>query len=245
MTVDRPIADETPLVISAPVTLDSPELRSSDPETPPAEDDHGVPLGLVALVVVLLLAVAVTAAYTLRTALSSDRPGSAVDLEIDRWEQQAASTPDDPETRVSLGYAYHKGGRYAEAIEQYDIGLAAVPDHGAALYQKGVALLELDRGPEAEAVLRTLLAADPAHALGAKALARYLAGQERFEAIPDVLEPVLEQSASLADLQYQLAYAYERLGRTDLAKERYRVALTYDPGMQDALDGLKRLGVSP
>jgi hypothetical protein len=56
---------------------------------------------------------------------------------------------------------------------------------------------------------------------------------------------VVEQNESAADLQYLMGLAYENLGRADWSETRYRLALKYYPDMQEAKEGLERLGVEP
>jgi tetratricopeptide (TPR) repeat protein len=210
----------------------------------PPEEHAGVSLWLVILVLVLLLAVAGVGAYVLRAALTSERFGSTGEIDIARAEQQVAASPDDAEAHVSLGYAYQQAGRHEDALAAYDEALTLMPGHAAALYHKGIALLELGRGAEAESALAAVVRDDPAHALAAKSLAAHYIAEERFAEVPPVLEPALEASPTLADLHCMLAYAYEQLGDTEEALEHYRSATAYDPNLTDAREGLTRLGVS-
>jgi len=236
------VAGDAPLVTAVPLDTEAGDPTALTTGSPP--EHTGVSLWLVIFVLVLLLAVAGVGAYVLRAALTSERFGSTGEIDIARAEQQVAASPDDAEAHVSLGYAYQQAGRHEDAIAAYDEALTLMPGHAAALYHKGVALLELERGAEAESLLAALVRDDPTHALAAKSLAAHYIAEERFAEVPPVLEPALEASPTLADLHSLLAYAYEQLGDTEQALEHYRSAIAYDPNLTDAREGLTRLGAS-
>lgn len=65
------------------------------------------------------------------------------------------STPGDFEVRE--GDIMLSDGDYEEAIERFDLALAAQPDHRGALHGKAASLIMLERYDEAEAVLSYLI----------------------------------------------------------------------------------------
>ena len=65
------------------------------------------------------------------------------------------STPGDFEVRE--GDIKLSDGDYEEAIEKFDLALAAQPDHRGALHGKAASLIMLERYDEAEAVLSYLI----------------------------------------------------------------------------------------
>ena len=77
-----------------------------------------------------------------------------------------------------------------------------------------------------------------------KALEQYVSKKQYRSAIKAV-EPAAEANPEMSDLQYLMGLALEKLGVTDSAVKRYRLALKYTPDMQQAIEGLKRLGVTP
>ena len=56
----------------------------------------------------------------------------------------------DPEVEVRLGDAALASGNYEEALANYDRALVLRPDHIAACYNRGLALLQLGRKREAQ-----------------------------------------------------------------------------------------------
>ena len=113
----------------------------------------------------------------------------------------------------------------------------------AALYNKGIVLLELGRDDDAEEVLWDVLEIDPRHVLAAKALGELYAERREYRSLVAAVRPVVEENPEAADLQYLMGLAYENLGRPDWAEARYRLALQYYPDMREAREGLERLGV--
>lgn len=231
-----PVAD----IADSAETTDSaqPAQQSASPRS------EMIPLWLAALVVVLLLAVMGVGGYILGATLSGDEPPvSAEDIEVQKWQDVVDRDPIDMDARLQLAYAYQQAGEFDEALAAYDRVLETYPKDTAALYNKGVILLELSREDEAEETLWDVLELEPGHVLGAKALGQYYAEQREYRSLVEAVRPVVEANESAADLQYLLGLAYENLGRTDWAEARYRLALKYYPDMTEAKDGLERLGV--
>jgi len=214
-----------------------------------AEEEHtpssGVPAWLVALVAVLFVAVLFTGAFLVSTIAGGDRYASPTERDIREASQTLARDPDDLQARLALAYAYQQGGRFEDAVREYDTVLNAVPDEPAALYNKGVALLALGRETEGEEALWLTLAARPAHVLAAKALGVRLMERREWAELAEMLLPVVEKDEKAADLQAMLGRAYEELGDRQRALERYRLALVYDSDLSEALEGVERLEVTP
>ncbi len=202
-----------------------------------------VPAWLAALVLVLLLAVVGVGGYIVRGLLTPSAAPSAIEREIVQSEAVVARAPDDTAARLSLGYAYQRAGRLSDAIEQYDAVLRVEPFEPAALYNKGLILLEQGKDREAEETLWDVLERDPEHVLAAKVLGEYYAKRGAYRSLVYAVRPVVEQNESSADLQFLMGLAYENLGRADWAEARYRLALKYYPDMPEAREALDRLGV--
>lgn len=221
-----------------------PELEVDDGPRPDADEQQQVPVWLAALVLVLLLAVMGVGGFVLRGAIErGPRATSAAELEIAKWEDAVKVNSDDAEAHLSLAFAYQQAERYDDALEQYDWVLARTPNDTAALYNRGMVLFSLDRDEEAEETLWNVLEVEPGHVLAAKALGEYYASKGEYRSLIEAVRPVVEQTESAADLQYLMGVAYENLGHADWARTRYQLALKYYPDMQEAKDGLERLGV--
>jgi tetratricopeptide (TPR) repeat protein len=210
-----------------------------------ASSAERAPLGLIVISVVLLVALLGTVsyvAYSMATQPRYDSPGQA---EIDARRAAVREAPRDLAALLELAYAYQRAGRYDDALSAYDDVLDMVPIETAALYNKGVILLELGDEDAAEEALLAALAVNDGHVLSAKALGELYARQERYEAVLDVVLPALERSPSAADLHYLAGLAHENLGDADQAERRYRLALEYYPDLREAREALERLGVNP
>lgn len=207
------------------------------------KDGSRIPAWLAVIVVVLLLGVVASAGYIINDLLSPSAQPTAIDKEIARKEEAVERAPDDIESLLALGHAYQRAGRFREALRLYDQVLNLRPQDTAALYNKGIVLLEQGNHRQAEVTLWDVLERDREHALAAKALGELYIEQGEYRSLLYTLRPVVEENEASADLQYLMGLAYENLGKGDLAEERYRLAIKYFPDMPEAREALDRLGV--
>lgn len=222
-----PLVEEEPAVVSRNRLAEASEL---------------VPGWLALVVLILLLGVAGLGGYLIRGALIESESPTPSSYAVDTLEKQVEEDPDNPENQLALGYAYQQDGRYDDALEQYEAVLLADPANTGALYNKGVVLMTTGKTKEAEAVLWDLLEVAPDHVLAAKALGEYYIGKKHYKSALVALEPVIQQQPQYADLQYLAGYSCEMLHLKPQAITYYRGALSYDPDMAEAKDGLSRLG---
>lgn len=210
-----------------------------------ATQDNFIPLWLVVLVLLLLLAVMGVGAFVIRGVMAGDRPAvTREQLEVASWLKQIKAHPSDPQLHLGLGYAYQQAEQYRKAIAEYEFVLKTDPRDTAALYNRGVSYQLLNSGDEAKSSWLAVLKVDATHALAAKALGEYYGDQRDYRSLVAVVAPAVQAHPEMADLQYLLGFGYEKQGEPKLAIARYRLALTYTPGMTDARAGLKRLGVT-
>ena len=167
---------------------------------------------------------------------------SRQEIEIRTWTQRVSANPSDPKTHLGLGYAYQSDGRYDKALEQYAIVLKANPRDTAALYNTGNIYFKLGVNDRAEKSMWAVLDIDPTHELAAKALGDYYAGKKQYKSLIATVKPAAEAHPELADLQYLLGMAHEKLGDAKTASAYYRRALKYAPDLTAAQEGLKRVG---
>lgn len=210
-----------------------------------ATGHESVPVWLAVLVLALLLAVMGVGGWLLRGAFSGDRATDPVVLEVREWEERVNDSPEDAQAQLNLAFAYQKARRYRDALDRYDVVLRNDPRDTAALYNKGIIFLELEREDEAEETLWDVLEIDEGHVLASSALGEMYAARGHFRSLVAAVRPTVEAHPEAADLQYLMGLAYENLGREDWAESRYRLALKYVPELQKAKDGLARLGVEP
>ncbi len=162
---------------------------------------------------VLLLAVVLAGGFVIRGLLTrNQRAYSPQEIEIRTWTARVKASPNDPQAHLGLGYAYQSDGRYDKALEQYEIVLKANPRDTAALYNQGTVYLKLGVDDRAEKSMWAVLDVEPTHVLAAKALGEYYARKGEFKSLIVAVKPAAEAHPELADLQYLLGLANEKLG---------------------------------
>ena len=183
------------------------------------------------------------AGFVIRGLVTRDqRPISRQEIEIRTWTQRVSANPNDPNTHLGLGYAYQSDGRYDKALEQYAIVLKSEPDNTAALYNRGNIYFKLGIGDRGEKSMWEVLKVDPTHELAAKALGDYYAGKGQYKSLIVAVRPAADAHPELADLQYLLGMANEKLGDRAAASRYYQLAVKYAPDLTEAQEGLKRVG---
>ncbi len=215
------------------------------PGTPLDPEVDRAPRALVTTVIVLLVALLGVVSYLGYLMVAEPRYTSPGQIEIDAAKAAVRESPRDPGALLELAYAYQKAERFEDALDRYDEALSIVPVETAALYNKGVIYLETDREDEAEEALWAVLEINDEHVLAARTLGEYYAQRGHYKSLLEAVRPAAVANESSADLQYLMGLAYENLGREDWAEARYRLALKHYPDMQEARDGLERLGVTP
>lgn len=239
-------SDDTMQPIEAPQASDetaqpTPRPARSAERRDPAQDL--VPRWLAILVLVLLLCVMLAAGFVIRGLMTrNQRAYSPQEIEIRTWTGRVATNPTDPRAHLELGYAYQSDGRYDKALEQYAIVLKSNPKDTAALFNQGNSYFKLGVGDKGEASMWKVLKIDPTHALAAKALGDYYAGNGEFKSLIVAVKPAAEEHPELADLQYLLGMANEKLGDKAAAARYYQLAIKYSPDLAEAQEGLKRVG---
>jgi tetratricopeptide (TPR) repeat protein len=219
----------------------------TDKETPPAGGaeasvENLVPAWLALLVLVLIIAVVGVGGFVVRGMLTTTSQQSPTKADIKEFTSAVNTNPGDVNARLNLAYAYQQDAQYEAALAEYDRVLEQDPKSTAALYNKGVIFMTLGDAKKGEAALWAALKIDPGNALAAKELGEYYVAKGQYKSLLVAVKPVVDAKPTLADLQYLAGLGYEKTGKPELAKEHYRQALKYAPDMQEARDGLRRLG---
>jgi tetratricopeptide (TPR) repeat protein len=208
----------------------------------PPHEENLVPAWLALLVLVLIIAVVGVGGFVVRGMLSNSKEQSPTKADITEFTAAVAADPGDANARLNLAYAYQQDAQYEAALAEYDKVLQQDPKSTAALYNKGVIYMLRGDAKKGESALWQVLKIDPGNALAAKELGEYYVAKGQYKSLLVAVKPVVEAKPTMADLQYLAALGYEKTGKPDLAKEHYRLALKYAPNMQEARDGLRRLG---
>ncbi len=208
----------------------------------PSGDENLVPAWLALLVLVLIIAVVGVGGFVVRGMINTSAEQSPTKADIKEFASAVNANPGDVNARLNLAYSYQQDGQYEAALAEYDRVLEQAPKSTAALYNKGVIYMTTGQAKKGEAALWAALKIDPANALAAKELGEYYAAKGQYKSLLVAVKPVVEAKPTLADLQYLAGLGYEKTGQPDLAKVHYREALKYAPDLQEAIDGLRRLG---
>lgn len=121
------------------------------------------------------------------------------------------------ETRILLGQAATTTGAFEAAERHFRSGLAIDDEHAGASLGLGILFLSMGRADRARPWLEQALARDPWLAEGWNALAVIHASAEDWTAAIEAWRRAVEIDPELADAWYNLALAYEKTGRADLA----------------------------
>lgn len=127
--------------------------------------------------------------------------------------------PKSYQGNYALAGALYENGAYEEAIPFYRTALDLHPDSISASFSLGTTFLALKRYDEARAVFQKAL------------------DEAREDAIP-------ENRATYSRMRNSLGVALIKLNRPQEAEQEFRKALRLDPGYDQAMRNLQRLGVS-
>ncbi|CAO0822765.1 Tetratricopeptide repeat protein [Desulfarculales bacterium] len=141
-----------------------------------------------------------------------------------------------------LGEALITAGRFSEAEESFNQAVKANPNDADAL--ASLAGLYLDRGANREIALslaRRARKLDPQASRHLRVLAQALAALDRCEEAAQLLRLGVAEHSGDTFLALQLARVEEARGQTEAAREEYRRALSLEPNLQAAREGLAAL----
>ncbi len=141
-----------------------------------------------------------------------------------------------------LGEALIAAGRFGEAEEAFNQAVKVNPNDGGAL--ASLAGLYLDRGANREIALslaRRARELEPQASRHLRVLAQALAALDRREEAAQLLRQGVAEHPGDAFLALQLARVEVARGQKEAAREEYRRALSLEPNLQAAREGLAAL----
>lgn len=147
--------------------------------------------------------------------------------------QRKQHLPDDQQTannHYATALRYYKQGRLSESIEMLYQALQLDPGHVKSREVLSGILMQHQRWPEAEKVLRDGIKMDPQQQPGLNQLMARLKVEQGFDdqAIT-ILEEQFQQGYTSADSSALLAQLYQRQGRHESASRYYKQALIAQP----------------
>jgi len=159
--------------------------------------------------------------------------GSKPDEALEAYRQGAALQPKDPEPHISAALLLEKQKDYAGAEKEYQAVLALDTQSSEAAVALANIYMKSQRLPEAEAMLRKLVAAKSDDASLHFQLGRILATQKKYaDAIPE-FEAGLKLTPNDVEGQRDLADLYTTSGKHEQAEALYRELLKSRPNDAD------------
>ena len=201
-----------------------------------------VPTWVATAALCAIVAVAVAAGFVIRGAIASTRDATLRQLDaVEYARARALRSPKDARAHLDLARAYTAAGKPASALAEYSEVLKANPYDMAALSGRGSTLLAIGQKQPALDAFWKVLGRDRGNVGAATVLGKQYAAAGQYRLIVSAVRPAAQLHPNEAELQCLMGLAYEHLGHTDWATVRYRLALRADPGIPDALAGLKRV----
>ncbi|MDZ4168917.1 MAG: hypothetical protein U1E26_04575 [Coriobacteriia bacterium] len=199
---------------------------------------------LVVLAVAALVLAGALAWLLLNGSFFSDEPQSGLERDYALLIQGLQSNPKDPATLMSLAEVEFDLGKKADAFAHANDAVKYAGEQSfynlryATLLVRNNQLEEAEKAIMVEIKITKTTKAEP-HFLYAQILA------ER-EAYPDAIKAMqtgLRIDPTAADMGIVYAQILEKAGKKDAAIDNYEKALRFLPGNEEAIAGLKRLGV--
>ncbi len=159
--------------------------------------------------------------------LANEDPEGAVAL----LERVVGDRPDDAALRNNLANALRAAGDDARARDEYLAALAIVPDHFGATVNLAATEMSLGLHAEAEARLRSVLAAQP-HPQALLLLGHLLHRTQRYGEAQAAYEQAAKLAPDAAQFPYQAGLMADEQRHYAEAVRLYRRALQLDPNLQ-------------
>lgn len=144
------------------------------------------------------------------------------------------SDPNDIDAKHRLGVILVRRAKINEGLELLEEAAASRPRDVAIRNDLGFAYMTCGRLEEAESEFRAALDISPKHTQSINNLALALSYQGRMQEAYSLFRQTMTEAEALANL----GYAHAQRGEVDLALERYGQALSRDPSLRSAADGM-------
>lgn len=193
------------------------------------------------MIVVLVASFIVGALIVKRVYFDIPTPRTALERELVTYKTQLARDPNDVAARVSLAQTYYRMGEILSAHSQLDIAEKIDPNLWELHFTRGLIYLDQKEINEAIIAFEYGKKINPQNHLTYFYLGEIFLKQSKFQSSVENLEEAVKLDGKMADAHYDLALAYEGLGREKKALTHYREVLKYVPSMKQAKKAIERL----
>lgn len=142
--------------------------------------------------------------------------------------------PNDIDAKHRLGVILVRRARIQEGVELLEEAAASRPRDVAIRNDLGYAYLTDGKLEEAEVQFRAALDISPKHTQSINNLGLALSYQGRMQEAYSLFRQTMSEAEAFANL----GYAHAQRGEVELAMERYSQALSRDPSLRSAADGI-------
>lgn len=164
-----------------------------------------------------------------------------IDAAIEAFGNGIRCDPQALEAHTNLALLHVLKGDYDTALAHLANAVRLAPDNPRALALAARVQLRRRRLPEAEALCRRVLAADPDHRGVRLVLGRVLYEAERLAEACTVLTGLVAQAPDNGEAWHELGVARMALGQIDGARDALRTAVRLDPGLHASYPALAGL----
>jgi Flp pilus assembly protein TadD len=153
------------------------------------------------------------------------------------YEELLKKNPNHYEAHRRMGVVATRESKFAEADQHFHKAWQIGPQTAGLATDMGYRLYLEHRLPEAEQMLRKAVEMEPNHPAANNNLGLVLGQMNRI----DEAMACFRKVNSEADAHANLAYVMTQIGRTEEAKQEFSIALSKDPNMRSAANGLLAL----
>lgn len=166
-------------------------------------------------------------------ARAHEREGNYIKAES-AFREIVANFPKEPAAKHRLGVILVRSGKSDEGISYLEEAVQAMPRNFEARNDLGYAYMMKGDLDAAESLLREALEIAPNHAKSINNLALTLGYQGNTKEAYTMFRQTMSEAEALANM----GYIHSQRGEVDLAVQRYSQALTHNPNLRSAADGL-------
>lgn len=197
---------------------------------------------------VLIIGIVIAAGLVINSAMTGD--GSDVlrteaEKAVQVAEKAVKAAPNDALARAKLAAAYLSVGRYSDALKQAEYAIKLNPDEGTGYLVAGIANRELGNYDKAiEMINRALQDKNKTADWKTKAYIELALSYEKkgeLKKARDALTNAISNFPEGADLYFERARIFEKLGNLEAAYEDYKAVLTFTPSDERAKKAVERL----
>ncbi|MEH7112727.1 tetratricopeptide repeat protein [Neobacillus niacini] len=194
------------------------------------------------LLLVGTLAICLVAGYFISDRFLWDNTDSKqIEEQLKFYKGEVKENPNDPESRVQLGYAYFLDKDYDEAIKQFKTAKSLDKNYFDAYLNLSIVYDRQDRNDDAlqNAIKATEISPKDykGHLMKGKSYRKLKMYKEANEALAEADR----LNVGNTDTIYEIGLVAEDQGKKEEAEAIYKEALAYDPLFKPALNALDRL----